>query len=197
MAKSKYINKLAPLKGAPFFTAAEAEAEGVSRQELAFLAREGDLERVYLGTYRFSTYEPQVDFMWEDLALIAASTPNAVICLISALIYHDLSDQIMREMWIAIPNKSYSPKRPNTRVTRMRNTELGRITIQLGEYRVQIFDRERCVVDAFRLLSKEIAIKALQRYLSNREFKPNLHKLGEYAKKMRVDITPYVLAYTT
>lgn len=79
----------------------------------------------------------------------------------------------------------------------MRNIDLGKTTIALGEYRVQIFDRERCIVDAFRYLSKEIAIKALQRYFQNKDAKPDPKKLGAYAKKLRVNITPYILSCTT
>ncbi len=79
----------------------------------------------------------------------------------------------------------------------MRNIDLGRISITLGEYQVHIFDRERCIVDAFRYLSKEIAIKALQRYFQSRTAKPDPKKLGAYAKTLRVNITPYILSCTT
>ncbi|KAF3362053.1 hypothetical protein PHSC3_001364 [Chlamydiales bacterium STE3] len=53
------------------------------------------------------------------------------------------------------------------------------------------------MVDAFRYLSKEIAIKSMQRYFQSKEYKPNPKKLGEYAKALRVNITPYILSYTT
>ncbi len=79
----------------------------------------------------------------------------------------------------------------------MRNIDLGKTAIALGEYRVQIFDRERCIIDAFRYLSKEIAIKALQRYFQSKDAKPDPKKLGAYAKKLRVNITPYILSCTT
>lgn len=181
----------------PFFTVADAEKHSVPRHALAYLVKKGTLERIYPGAYRFSQYEPEVDFQWENLALVAVSIPDAVICLISALCYYDLTDQIMREIWIAVPHESHAPKRPNTRIVRMRNVELGKIEIALGEYRVRIFDRERCVVDAFRYLSKEIAIKAIQRYFQGTKHKPNPKKLGSYAKKLRVNITPYILSCTT
>ncbi len=181
----------------PFFTAADAEKLDVPRHALAYLVKRGTLERLYPGAYRFSQYEPEVEFQWENLALVAASVPDGVICLISALCYHDLTDQIMREIWIAVPHESHPPKRPNTRIVRMRNIELGRIEITLGEYKVYIFDRERCVVDAFRYLSKEIAIKAIQRYFHTTKFKTEPKKLGAYAKALRVNITPYILSYTT
>lgn len=191
------MKQLEPFLNVPFFTAADAEKQNVPRHALAYLVKRGTLERIYPGTFRFSEYEPEVEVQWENLALVAASIPDSVICLISALCYYDLTDQIMREIWIAVPHESYPPKRPNTRIVRMRNIELGRIEITLGEYKVYIFDRERCVVDAFRYLSKEIAIKAIQRYFQNTGHKPNPKKLGLYAKKLRVNITPYILSYTT
>lgn len=164
MRQSKYLKQLEPFHRVPFFTAEEAEREDIPRHALAYLVKKGALEKIYPGAYRFSDYEPEVEFQWENLALVATSIPDGVICLISALCYYDLTDQVMREIWIAIPHESYPPKRPNTRIVRMRNIDLGKIRISLGEHNVQIFDRERCVVDAFRYLSKEIAIKSIQRY---------------------------------
>lgn len=197
MRQLKYLEKLEPFINIPLFTSAEVEKQGVPRQALAYLVKRGTLERVYPGAYRFSQYEPEVEFQWENLALVASSIPDGVICLISALCYYGLTDQVMREVWIAVPHKSYPPKRPNTRIIRTRNIELGKIEIALGEYHAHIFDRERCVVDAFRYLSKEIAIKAIQRYFQNAQYKPDPKKLGAYAKALRVNITPYILSYTT
>ena len=197
MRQSKYVKHFEPFHQVPFFTAEEAEGQDIPRHALSYLVKKGALERIYPGAYRFSEYEPEVEFQWENLALVAASIPDGVICLISALCYHDLTDQVMREVWIAVPHESYPPKRPNTRIVRMRNIDLGKIPIALGEHDVQIFDRERCVLDAFRYLSKEIAIKAIQRYFQSTNYKPNPKKLGAYAKALRVNVTPYILAYTT
>ena len=197
MRKLKYIKQLEPFHHVPFFTIEEAEKRGIPRHALAYLEKRGDLERVYPGAYRFSEYAPEVEFQWENLGLIAASIPESVICLISALVFYDLTDQVMREIWLAVPHKSHPPKRPNTRIIRMRNIDLGRTSVTLGEYQVQIFDRERCIIDAFRYLSKEIAIKALQRYFQSKAVKPDQKKLGAYAKKLRVNITPYILSCTT
>jgi predicted transcriptional regulator of viral defense system len=197
MRKLKYTKQLEPFHHVPFFTAEEVARQGVPRHALAYLVKKGNIERIYPGVYRFSKYEPKVELQWENLGLIAASTPGSVICLISALVFYDLTDQVMREIWLAVPHKSHPPKRPNTRIVRMRNTTLGKIQIALGEYKVQIFDKERCVIDAFRYLSKEIALKALQRYFQSIATKPDPKKLGVYAKKLRVNIIPYILSYTT
>ena len=80
----------------------------------------------------------------------------------------------------------------------MRNIGLGQTEIQLGKHSLKIFDRERTVVDAFRHLSQEVAIKALQAYLHPAgKRKPNLNKLMDYARQLRVDIHPFVMALTT
>ncbi len=197
MRRLKYLDKLESFINAPLFTSTEAKKQGVPRHALAYLVKRGILERIYPGAYRFFQYEPEVEFQWENLALVALSIPEGIICLISALCYYDLTDQMMREVWIAVPHKSYPPKRPNTRIIRMRNTRLGKIKIALGEYNVYIFDRERCVIDAFRYLSNEIAIKTIQRYFQSAKYKPDPKKLGSYAKALRVNITPYILSYTT
>jgi len=74
--------------------------------------------------------------------------------------------------------------------------QVGQSSIKLGEISVPIFDKERTVVDAFRYLSYEVAIKALKTYLGQR--KPDINKLHEYAKKLRVKkIIPYILSLTT
>lgn len=197
MKLSKYVKELKPLLKKPFFTPSDAEKQGVPRHVLAHLVKKGLLKRICPGIYQAVDFEPQGEFQWENLGLVAASIPNGVICLISALCFYELTDQIMRENWIAVPHNSHPPKRPNTRIVRMRNIEIGRTKITLGEYRVQIFDRERCIVDAFRYLSKEIAIKAIQQYFRGKDYKPQLEKLGKYAKLLRVNITPYILSFTT
>ena len=53
---------------------------------------------------------------------------------------------------------------------------------------VPIFDRERTIIDAFRLLSIETAVKALKKYLTGDAKNIDLLKLQKYAEKLRVDI---------
>ncbi len=182
----------------PVFTAADARAAGIPVRMLSHFCKKRVIERVSRGIYRGSQAKIEINFQWEDLALVAMSIPNGVICLISALCYYGLTDQIMRQFWIAVPHASKSPQRPKTRIIRMRNMELGQTEIQLGITHIKIFDKERTVVDAFRYLSKEIAIKALQVYLCQKgSAKPNLDKLLKYAKALRVDLHPFIMALTT
>jgi predicted transcriptional regulator of viral defense system len=198
MRNLKYDAAIQAFIETPVFTAAEARAAGIPSRMLAHFCKKGVIERVTRGVYKGSQAKIKIDFQWEDLALVAMGIPNGVICLVSALCYYGLTDQIMRQFWIAIPHASKSPQRPKTKIVRMRNIELGQTEIQLGSARLKIFDKERTVVDSFRYLSKEIAIKSLQAYLRQTgSSKPDLNKLLKYAKTLRVDINPFIMALTT
>lgn len=199
MRTSKYNNLVSHLLRKPLFNASEARARGIPSRMLAYYCQKGMIERINRGLYRVMEAPSGIDLDFEELVLTATGIPQGVICLISALCYYNLTDQIMREYWIAIPNADKSPKRPHTKIVRMRNITLGQTTVKIGKYKVKIFDRERTVVDAFRYLSNEIAIKALQAYLKSsiKNQKPDLPKLSNYAKSLRINITPYIIALTT
>ncbi len=164
---------------------------------LAYFCSKGQIERVGRGFYKIQHIDFDRDFEWEDLALTTLSIPKGVICLISALCYYGLTDEIMREFWIAVPHSTTSPDRENAHIVRMRNISLGQTIVKIGNQNLKIFDRERSVIDAFRYFDKEIALKALQAYLKTRkDVKPDIAKLLKYAKKLRVDLTPYISAFT-
>lgn len=198
MRKSKYHALLDLLLKEPIFKASDARTRGIPSRMLAYYCQKGIIERVNRGLYRVVDASSGVDLTLEDLVLTAYSIPNGVVCLISALYYYKLTDQIMREYWIAIPNIDKKPKRPHARIVRMRNVTLGQTSIKIGKYTIKIFDRERTIIDAFRYLSYEVALKALQEYLKpTTNSKPDLVKLSKYAKALRRNITPYILALTT
>lgn len=191
------LEKLKPLRKKPYFTVSEAERLGVYASLLAYHSRQGRIERVGKGLYRFPDSVADIPIDWEDLIVAATSIPDGIVCLISALAIYELTDQLPRQHWIAVPHSSRAPRREKVRIVRMRNAELGATTTKLGDAHVRVFDRERTVVDAFRYLDKEIAIKALKAYLQGRVkgHKPDLRKLGLYAKALRVSIAPYVEAF--
>ena len=84
------------------------------------------------------------------------------------------------------------------KIMRFRNMDLGKTMIDLSGINVSIFDRERTIIDAFRLLSRETAIKALKMALSAKGgSRLNLRKLQAYAKKLKFNIAPYLLTATT
>jgi predicted transcriptional regulator of viral defense system len=196
MRISKYAKQLDQLLSKVVFKTSDARELGIPSRMLDYFCQQGIIERIGRGVYKGTDIDTGLDLSLEDLILTASSIPHGVICLISALCFYELTDQIMREYWIAVPNIDKSPKRPHTRIIRMRNISLGQKKVKFGSHEIRIFDQERTIVDSFRFLSHEIAIKALQAYLKSSQ-KPNLEKLANYAKALRVNITPYILALTT
>ncbi len=197
MIRSKYSAALKALSKKVVFSSAEGRGAGIPPRMLAYFCARRQIERVSKGMYKINNLDFASEFEWEDLVVTALSIPNGVICLISALCYYGLTDEIMREFWIAIPHATTSPSRTNAHVIRMRNISFGQTSIKIGDQRLKIFDRERTVVDSFRYLDKETALKALQAYLkTSKGRKPDIDKLLKYAKKLRVDITPYISAFT-
>ena len=197
MIKSKYIAAFQALTKKGVFSSAEGKKTGIPSRMLVYLCKKGQIERISRGFYKIKHVDFEQDFEWEDLVITALSIPHGVICLISALCYYNLTDEIMREFWIAVPHSTTSPVRDNAHVIRMRNMSLGQTTIKIGNQKLKIFDKERTIVDAFRYLDKETALKALKTYLqANKGGKPNINKLLRYAKKLRIDLNPYILAFT-
>lgn len=196
MIRSKYSEVFRELSKKAVFSSAEGRAVGIPPRMLVYFCQKGQIEKVSRGMYKTKDLDFDSAFEWEDLAVTALSIQNGVICLISALCYYGLTDEIMREFWIAIPHATTSPSRENTRIVRMRNILFGQTTVKIGSRKIKIFDRERTVVDSFRYLDKETALKALQAYLkASRDRQPDIDKLLRYAKKLRVDLTSYISAF--
>jgi predicted transcriptional regulator of viral defense system len=195
--KHSTLTKLRQLIKKPSFTAADAKAQGVSASLLAYYVKKKQLEKIAHGVYRgIDAERSETPFEWEDLISTAASIPNGRVCLISALALYELTDEIPRQFWIAIPHKQFPPKRPKTKIVRMRDANTGATRLKLGSATIRIFDRERTIVDAFRFLAPETAIKSLKRYLSGSNGKPNLAKLRRYSLKLKVQIGEYIEALT-
>jgi len=142
MIKSKYIAVFQTLSRRAVFSSAEGRAIGIPARMLAYFCSKGQIERIGRGMYKIRHVDFDRDFEWEDLVLTALSIPNGIICLISALFYYELTDEIMREFWISVSHSTTSPVRENTHIVRMRNTSLGKTIIKIGNQKVKIFDRE-------------------------------------------------------
>ncbi len=186
--------KLQPLLEMPVFRAADARHLGVPSALLHYYVEKGYFERIDRGVYQPRGAVLEVPSPWEEMALIAASIPHGIVCLQTALIYYELSEDFAREYWIAIPHSQRAPRRKHTKIIRMRNTDLGKRTQVLGKLTISIFDPERTIVDAFRYLGLEEALKALKLYLHSKKIRPDLKKLKTYAHAFRVNLEPYVMA---
>ena len=191
------LTRIKKLLKQPSFTAAQSRALGVSSSLLAYYVGIGEIEKLSRGVYRGTSSDRNpVPFEWEDLISTVQSIPNGKICLISALALYELTDEIPRQFWIAVPHEQFAAKRPRTRIVSMRDVKTGSTRLSLGSVSVSVFDKERTIVDSFRFLAPETAIKSLKRYLSGKYGKPNLLKLRKYSLKLKTPIDKYVEAFT-
>lgn len=74
---------------------------------LTRMTAKGLLGKVGRGIYRL-TESPSSEH--ESLAAIATKVPQAVFCLLTALQFHELTTQLPRQIWIAMPRGSHTPK---------------------------------------------------------------------------------------
>ncbi|OGT45363.1 MAG: hypothetical protein A3E83_00005 [Gammaproteobacteria bacterium RIFCSPHIGHO2_12_FULL_41_20] len=197
MKPKNALKKLKLLLLAPSFTSKEAHIRGVSSSTLAYYVKQNELTRIGHGIYRGANAPVIDDFRWEDLIEAMQRVKEGVICLTSALSLYRLTEEMPSQHWIAIRNDTVHRAMPSTKVVRMRNLTLGKTKIKIGNITLPIFDRERTIVDAFRYLGREAALKALKTALTKKgSEKINIEKIRQYAKKLRVKIEPFLIAMT-
>jgi len=192
------LQTLTPLLKKTSFTSKEARMIGVSSALLAHYVKTGKLKRIGRGLYQGAEYANPSSTRWNDLAKAVSTIPGGVVCLISALAIYDFTEELPRQHWIGIRHGTSAKGTRQIKIVRFRDLELGKVQIKLEGVSIPIFDRERTIVDAFRLLSRETAIKALKVAIAKGgKNRLDLVKLEAYAKKLRVDITPYLLSVMT
>ncbi|MDR3490843.1 MAG: type IV toxin-antitoxin system AbiEi family antitoxin domain-containing protein [Gammaproteobacteria bacterium] len=197
MRQKNALKKLKPLLRAPSFTSREARHCGVSSATLAYYVNQNELIRIGHGVYRGIQATLTNDFRWEDLVEAMQRVKNGVICLTTALILYNLTEEMPSQHWIAIMHSTLHRAGPLTKIVRMRNLELGKTKIKIGNITLPIFDRERTIIDAFRYLGRETALKALKIALTKRGAERiDIEKIRKYAKQLRVKIEPYLIAMT-
>lgn len=195
--RETHFAKLRPLSNRPF-TCQQARRLGVSSALLAYYLNIGLLKRLGRGVYQNQSAAQVTSLQWGDLLHAVHTIPQGVVCLATALAIYGYSEEKTRQYWIAIRHTTSAKTSRLIKIVRMRNLTLGKTTITLDGIEVPIFDRERTIIDAFRQLGREAAIKALKVAVTKRGAeKLNLVKLQAYAKKLRVNIEPYLLTVGT
>lgn len=169
---------------------------GIHTQTLTRLVREGALERVGRGTYRL----PGAPITrHHGLALAAAAVPRGMVCLLSALLFHDIGTQLPWQVWLAIDRRARRPvvEYPPLRLVRFSGEALteGVETHRLEGVDVRVTSPARTVADAFKYRNKvglDVAIEALREGWRDRRF--TVEELERAARVCRVErvMRPYV-----
>jgi predicted transcriptional regulator of viral defense system len=173
-------------------------AEGIGPETLARLVREEAVLRLARGLYQL----PAADFeAAHTLAEAAALVPRGVVCLTSALQYHELTLQMPSAVWMAIDRAAWRPKidYPPIRFVRFTGSALteGIEHHHIENVDVPITDPARTIVDCFRYRSKiglDVAMEGLREGIRRRRCTPD--QLWRYARNARVwsVMRPYVEA---
>jgi predicted transcriptional regulator of viral defense system len=179
----------------------ELIAEGVTASTVSRLEREGVIVRLARGLYQLP--DASID-AHHTLAEAAKLVPKGVICLTSALAYHELTDQIPAKVWIAIGSKDW---RPNFRYPPARFAHFPNNYLRNGVERhvidgvdVPIFGIAKTIADLFRYrrtVGINVALEGLRKALRKRKATPA--QIAKYASDARVwkTMEPYVSALTT
>jgi predicted transcriptional regulator of viral defense system len=136
-----------------------------------------------------------------DLVQVALKIPKGVVCLISALSFHELTTQIPHQVYIALP---IDAEKPRLEYPPLRIFWLSQKTYSAGIERheldgipVKIYGIEKTIADCFKFRNKiglDVALESLRNYRRTEGF--NVGTLLHYARIDRVEqvIRPYLEA---
>ena len=178
--------------------ASDLDAIGVPRVVLSRLTASGQLERVGRGLYRLpgSTASEH-----ESLAAVAVKVPQAVFCLLTALQFHELTTQLPRQIWIAMPRGSHVPRidYPPLKMVQMAGDtySAGIEERERDGIKLRVYGIAKTVADCFKHRNKiglDVALEALKEVRAKR--KASADDLWRYAKICRVAnvMRPYLEA---
>jgi predicted transcriptional regulator of viral defense system len=177
----------------------ELRAAGVTAATLSRMERDGDLVRLSRGLYQLP--DAPID-THHTLAETAKRVPRGVICLVSALAFHGLTDQLPRKVWIAIGHKDWAPTSvPALHIVRMTDALLrdGAETHTISGVRVKIFSVTRTIIDCFRhrrSVGLNVALEGLQEALRQRKTTPAAIASSAAKSGIAGVIQPYLQALT-
>jgi predicted transcriptional regulator of viral defense system len=177
----------------------EVLSAGIHPATLYRLAAEGQITRLTRGLYRLASAE---EFSQPDLTVVAVKAPSAVVCLVSALSFHELTTQVPRAVHLAVPRGKYAALRlrsPPVVVYRFdpATFEEGVETHRLDGAVIRIYGVARTLVDCFKYRNKiglDVAVEAL-RFARSRKRVTN-REILRFAKLLRQErvMGPYLEA---
>jgi predicted transcriptional regulator of viral defense system len=134
-----------------------------------------------------------------DLVQVALRIPKGIICLISALSFHELTTQIPHQVYVALPIDAEKPRLeyPPLRIfwLSQKAYSAGIENHELDGIPVKIYGIEKTIADCFKFRNKtglDVALEALRDYRKREDF--NIGSLLHYARIDRVErvIKPYL-----
>jgi len=174
---------------------------GIPRTCLSRLCAAGKLQRIGRGLYTLAEAGATEH---RALAEVCKRVPNGVICLLSALRFHELTTQMPFEVWLAIGEKAWRPRveYPPLRIVRF---SAGALQTGVQQHRIEgvpvpIYSPAKTVADCFKYRNKiglDVAIEALRECWRSRRC--SMDDLWHFADVCRVRnvMRPYLESLVT
>jgi predicted transcriptional regulator of viral defense system len=175
---------------------ADALAGGIHPRTLYAMRDAGQVQTLARGVFRLGDLPPMAN---PDLTVVAKRVRSGVVCLISALAFHELTTQVPHEIHLAIPRTARTPRLeyPPLRVYRFSGAAFtsGIQVHTIDGIPVRVYSAEKTLADCFKFrneIGMDVVIEALRAYRRRR--RSQFQQVLEYAKVCRVDraMRPYL-----
>lgn len=159
------------------------------------LVEEGTIVRVQRGRYQLAATAEAVD-PW---VMATRAVPDGVLCLLSALAFHQLGTQLPADVWLAIPKSAYRPKVDYPPIQYVHFSAAafhsGIEEHQMQGGVVRVYSIAKTIADCFKFrnrLGLDVALEALKDALEQRRV--TISDLLTMAKVCRVQavMAPYI-----
>lgn len=147
--------------------ASDLDEAAIPRAYLGRLVDRGLLIQTGPGTYT----HPEAELTeHHTLAEVARRVPAAVVCLLSALRYHDLTTQNPSEVWVTLPRNAWRPTAVGSAALRVITASTALYSTDIEDHlvegvQVRVYSGVRTVADCFRHRSAvglDVALEALR-----------------------------------
>ena len=174
----------------------EAEDVGIHNRTLYYMLEHGYVEKLDRGLYILAAKEISLSHL--GLIIVSKKVPEAKVCLISALDFHNMTTSIPHEIHIAISRTTGDPKitHPPIRTYRFSGQSLteGIVEHDIEGTKVSVYNPAKTIADCFKFRNQiglDIAIEALKNGI--RAKKATYKDILKYAEICRVKsvIRPY------
>jgi predicted transcriptional regulator of viral defense system len=170
----------------------------IPRVYLQRLYERGELTRSDRGLYMLADTPLSNTY---TLAQVCARVPAGVICLLSALSFHELGTENPHQIWLAINRTQWTPRDayPPLRVVRFSSAAMtsGVEEHVVSEGKIRVYSIAKTVVDCFRFRNKvgiDVALEALRE--CRRQRRASMDDIWHYAKLLRMAnvMEPYLVS---
>ncbi|TVR60433.1 MAG: transcriptional regulator [Spirochaetaceae bacterium] len=176
------------LQHSPVISSSEITVEGVDTKTLTRMVREGEIRRIARGLYTSVDYVPG---SYHSLFEASKLVENGVVCLLSALSFHEIGTQNPPEVWLAIPRRARMPQVQEHPIRTVRFS--GEAYMSGIERRnvdgveIAIYNIPKTVADCFKYRNKiglDVAIESLKDVIRNK--RSSIDDLIHFAEVCRV-----------